>query len=154
MITMVVRHELRIDVRQLGDVERGRDVAADAGANALRKDGIDEQRYSVELHEPAGVAEPGQARRLTDSGWLRQQGDIRVDAWRGRRDVIATTAAKHLVDDRPLQNGRERLWLRAVQIDEAKPTRCRLFHDTQARSWKMSGRRTTSGDPIAAPACP
>jgi len=35
--------------------------AMDARANAVRKDRIDEQRYAVELHEPARVPEPGEA---------------------------------------------------------------------------------------------
>jgi hypothetical protein len=80
--------------------------AVDAGTNALREYRIDEQRYSVELYEPASVAEPGETRRLTDGGWASQQGNVRVDARRGCGDVIATAAAKHFVDDCPLQDCR------------------------------------------------
>ncbi len=119
VIVVAVRHQRRVDTRQLRGLQRGGHVAADEARDALGKNGIDEQRHSLELHQPAGVPDPGDARRLARSGRAREQRGVGLDARHVGLGWAAAATAGQLVEHRPAEHVGAAVRARAVEVEEA-----------------------------------
>src|SRR6266851_3645041 len=119
VIVVAVRHQRRVDARQLRGLQRGWHVAADEARDALGKNGIDGQRHSLELHQPTGVRDPGDARRLARSGRAREQRSVGLDARHVGLGWAAAATAGQLVEHRPAEHVGAAVRARAVEVEEA-----------------------------------